>query len=342
MVDKRFAMKNSTSLLFAFLAALFVVSAAPPAAAADKVKLSLAATNDPAYLPFFVAIDKGYYRQLGLDVEPVYVGGGVATPGLISGAIQFSTSTGSAISAILKGAKIKVVMTLSESPPWRLWVTDPGIKSLADLKGKPVGIQSHGDLFEMSMRNLLLKNGMEASAVTYVQLGYGSGPRLAVIKTHSLPAVLLTNLEERIARERGLLGDARMLADISETIRTPNNGLAVSDAMLAEKPDVVERMVRGTLMAVRYIKTQRAGALAVFAKHAKGVAPDVLRGALDEQAEKFLDGGEASLDAWQAELTVRASIVGLKEAPPPQSAFDYAPVKKAAQKLTASGWKAAP
>lgn len=327
-------------MLFAFIVTLFVVSASPPAAAADKVKLSMGATNDPAYLPFFVAMDKGYYKELGLDVEPVYIGGGVATQGLISGAIQFSTSTGSGISAILKGGKIKVVMTLSESPPWRLWVTDPNIKTLADLKGKPVGIQSHGDLFEMSMRNLLLKNGMNGSAVTYVQLGYGSGPRLAVIKKRSLPAVLLTNLEERIARKDDLLGDARMLVDISDVIRAPNNGLAVSEALLADKPDVVERMMRGTLMAVRYIKTQREGAQAIFAMHAKGVAPDVLRGALDEQAAKFLDGGEASLDAWKAELAVRASIVGLKEAPPPQSAFDYTLVKKAAQKLAASGWKA--
>jgi ABC-type nitrate/sulfonate/bicarbonate transport system substrate-binding protein len=152
--------------------------------------------------------------------------------------------------------------------------------------------------------------------------------------------VLLTNLEERIARKGDLLGGARMLVDISSVIRAPNNGLAVSEAMLADKPDVVERMVRGTLMAVRYIKTQPEGALAVFAKHAKGVAPDVLGGALDEQAAKFLDNGEASLDAWKAELAVRASIVGLKEPPPPQSVFDYTLVKKAAQKLAASGWQA--
>ena len=212
--------------------------ALPPASAADKVKLSLAATNDPAYLPFFVAIDKGYYKALGLDVQPMYVGGGIATPGLISGAIEFSTSTGSAISAIIKGGKLKVVMTLSESPPWKLWVTDPSIKTLADLKGKAIGIQSHGDLFEMSMRNLLMQHGMSGDAVTYVQLGFGSAPRLAVIRKRSLPAVLLTNLEERIGRKDHLLGNAHMLVDISSVIRSPNNGLAVSDALLAKQPGV--------------------------------------------------------------------------------------------------------
>ncbi len=151
--------------------------------------------------------------------------------------------------------------------------------------------------------------------------------------------MLLTNLEERIARKNHLLGNAKMLVDISQVIHAPNNGLAVSNALLANKPGLVERMLRGTLMAVRYVKTQRAGALAIFAKHAKGVAPDVLRGAMDEQADKFLDNGEASLEAWKSELAVRASIVGLKEAPAPQTVFDYALVQQAAKKLTASGWK---
>ena len=318
-----------------------IIGAAASASAADKVKLSLGATNDPAYLPFFVAIDKGYYKQLGLDVEPLYVGGGVATPGLISGAIQFSTSTGSAINAILKGAKIRVVMTLSESPPWKLWATDPAIKTLADLKGKAVGIQSSGDLFEMSMRSLLVQHGMSGNAVTYVRLGYGSGPRMAAIQKRLLPAVLLTNMEERIARKKHLLSGCHMLADISRDVRAPNNGLAVSQAMLAKEPGVVERMIRGTLMAVRYIKSRREGALAVFAAHANGVAPDVLRGALDDEAPEFLDGGEASLQAWNAELAARASIMGLKTIPAAPSVFDYTLVRKSAAALKASGWQAA-
>lgn len=62
---------------------------------------------------------------------------------------------------------------------------------------------------------------------------------------------------------------------------------------------------------------------------------------MDDQAAKFLDSGEASLAAWKSELAVRASIVGLKQAPAPQSVFDYALVKQAAKKLNASGWKAA-
>src|SRR5450631_451639 len=149
-------MSFASRFVFMLMALAAVGTAVSRAAAADKVSVSLAATDDPVYLPNFIAIDKGYYQQLGLDVEIIYAGGGIATPGLMSGSLDFSTSTGSAVSAILKGAALKIIMTLSESVPFRLWATQPDISTLQDLRGKAVGVQTRGDLFELSMRAALL------------------------------------------------------------------------------------------------------------------------------------------------------------------------------------------
>jgi len=315
----------------------------PSAAAADKVRISLADTSDPAYLPFFVAIDKGYYRDLGLDVDVVYVGGGIATPALLSGSLEFSTSTGSAVSAILKGAALKVVMTLTDRVPWKLWATGPAIKTLQDLRGGSVGVQTRGDLFEMSMRTVLMQAGMDGDAVRYAQLGFGSGARIAAIEQGMLSAVMLTNLEERIVRERGMLGKAHVLVDISHDIRAPNNGLVASDRLIAGNPSLVERMLRGTLMAMQYIKTRRAGALRIYAAHAPKLSPEVLRGSLDETAATYLDDGQADKTALDSEISVRGSIVGLKAGAVPSSGkvFDYLLVRQAAARLRADRWQPA-
>jgi NitT/TauT family transport system substrate-binding protein len=306
----------------------------------ETVRLSMGSTNDPAYLPFFVAIDKGYYRQLGLDVQPLFVGGGVAIPALLAGSLEFTSSTGSAITAALKGGALKIVMNLSERVPWKLWATRPEITALADMKGKSVGIQTRGDLFDMSMRTVLMDAGMDPDAVRYMALGFGSAARIAAIQKGLLDAVVLTNLEERILRERGELSGAHILVDISHTIRVPNNGLAVSDALLAKNPALVERMVRGTLMAMRYIEVQRKGALKIYAAHAPALSPAVLRGSLDETAGTFLDDGMASLAARQSEIAVRSSIVDLPAArrPSPDKIFDYALVRQAARALQADHW----
>ncbi len=335
MIDVRRCAVACATLLIACLLSLL------PAAAADKVRLSLADKSDPAYLPFFVAIDKGYYRNLGLDVSVLYVGGGVAVPALLSGSLEFTTSTGSAITAILKGAPLKVVMNLSERVPWKLWATRAGIRTLGDLKGKSVGIQTRGDLFEMSMRSALLDAGMDGDAVRYAQLGFGSASRIAAIKQALLPAVMLTNLEERILRERDAVGQAHVLIDLTRTIRAPNNGLAVSDKILASNPALVERMLRGTLMAVEFIRTHRAEALRVMQDHAPELSLDVLGGALDETAANYLGNGMASEAAWKSEIGIRAAIVGLApdKVPPVDKVVDYALVRQASRRLEADGWQ---
>jgi ABC-type nitrate/sulfonate/bicarbonate transport system substrate-binding protein len=233
------------------------------------------------------------------------------------------------------------VMNLSEWVPWKLWATKADIRTLSDLKDRSVGIQTRGDLFEMSMRSALLDAGMDPGAVRYAQLGFGSAARIAAIQQALLPAVMLTNLEERILRERDAVGGAHVLINLTRTIRAPNNRLAVSDELLASNPSLVERILRGTLMAVEFIRMRRAGALRVMQAHAPDLSLDVLGGALDETAAGYLRNGMASESAWESELAIRGSIVGMApdKVPPVIAVVDYSLVKQASQRLTADGWQ---
>lgn len=327
--------------IFLKLALLLAAAlSADQASAADKVKLSLAANDDVAYLPFFVAIDKGYYQQLGLDVEIVHLGGGIATPALLSGRLDFSTSTASATNAILSGAALKIAMSLTESVPWKLWSARPEIKSLHDLKGKAVGVQTRGDLFELSMRAVLIKAGLPEDFVAYVPLGVGNAQRLGIIQSGSLPAVLLTNFEENIARERGLLGRARMLVDISREIPIPNNGLATSDKLLQTQPSLAERAARGTLMGVWYVKAQREGAVRIFSNRVPDVSLNILRQSIDELATVMLDEGMAKQSTQEAEIALRSAMFSPSLLTAPASkVFDYRAVMQAAAHLRATNWK---
>jgi NitT/TauT family transport system substrate-binding protein len=335
---ERAIMRSARSIALAL--AMIAQAITASASAADKVKVSLAATDDAVYLPYFIAIDKGYYQALDLDVEVVHLGGGMATPALLSGSLDFSTSTGSAMSAVLNGAGLNVVMTLSESVPWKLWSTEPEVKTLADLKDKRVGVQTRGDLFELSMRAVLLKAGLPADSVVYVPLGFGRMQRMAIAKSGTISGIMLTNFEENIARDSGVLRSAHMLVDLGKEIRIPNNGVATSQKFLLAHPTIVERFVRGTLMGMRYLKTQREGTLRIFAKRVPTVPPDVLRASIDETAAVLLDDGMTSRAIQQAELALRSAMLGQspQRAPSPEQVFDYAMVRRAAETLKASNW----
>jgi hypothetical protein len=98
---------------FLALALIGFVSAATAidgvALAEEKVRFSVAAVTG-SYMDEFVAIEKGYHRDEGLSVEMIRAGGGIATQALIAGDLHFSTSAGSALSAMLRGAEVKVIV----------------------------------------------------------------------------------------------------------------------------------------------------------------------------------------------------------------------------------------
>ncbi len=99
-------------------------------------------------------------------------GGGVATPALISGDLQFSGSPSVALSADMKGAKLKAIFVGSDQSGFQLWV-QPEIKKFEDLKGKQIGIISRGDTTEIGLRYILAKRNLPADFLAYTPLGTG-------------------------------------------------------------------------------------------------------------------------------------------------------------------------
>ena len=94
-----------------------------------------AAPGGAVYAPFFIAIEKGYLREEGLEMEMLKAGGGAASPEISAGDIQYSTSAASSVSATLKGAPLKVVYTNSDRPGYELWSSSDSIQTMADLVG---------------------------------------------------------------------------------------------------------------------------------------------------------------------------------------------------------------
>ena len=103
-------------------AAALLLGSAQQAAALDTVKMTIAAFSTN-YAPFFNAIEEGYFKEEGIEAEIVKAGGGVATPALLSGQFDFSTSESSAFSAIMKGGPLKVIVIEANRAPFQLWST---------------------------------------------------------------------------------------------------------------------------------------------------------------------------------------------------------------------------
>ena len=307
-------------------------------AGAESVKVSYPDLTG-SLLFLFTAVDKGYYAAEGIEPDLVEAGGGVATPALISGDLSFSTSGSTAISAILKGARLKVLLVGQDRPDWQLWATKPDITRFEDLKGQQVGIISRGDTGEIALRYLLKIRKLPEDFIAFTPFGSSQSARLAIISSGSLPASLIHPADIDALKSVGGLKTAHLLIDTAEMVRSTFNGLATSDALIRSKPDLVLRFVRATMKGMAYVRQHREPSIARFVKDLKGT-PDGAARSYDQLRPLMAETATIAPDAQATELALRGDMLHLAadKLPPPAAVFDFSFADKVSAQFKAEGW----
>ena len=148
-----------------------------PAAAQGRRRVRLAFCSQLlCVIPYEVARSLGYFAEEGLDVELVYMRGGTAAmQALVGGAVDYAaTSFDVALSAFARGAKIVRFFTTGRLPLFAL-ATSPKragtIRTLADLRGKTVGVSAIGNADHLLLVYLLRRAGVDPDSVRYATLG---------------------------------------------------------------------------------------------------------------------------------------------------------------------------
>ena len=329
------SIKQMIAFVGALASAVLLRDVADAATAEEKVRFSVAAVTG-SYMDEFVAIEKGYHREEGLAVEMIRAGGGIATQALIAGDLHFSTSAGSALSAMLRGAEIKVVYTNIDRPGYQLWSAQPEIRTLKDLVGKKIGVTSRGDTQELSVRLLLRKHGINANAVVYIPVGFG-GTRLAALQAGTVDAVPLGAGDFAQLKEP----KGHMLGDTEKEIRFAYVGVAVSSRLLARQPNLVERFLRGVIKGREYARRYREQTIPILGKYTQRKR-EFNEFDYDSTLPVLTAEGWVSDDILKEDVTMRAELVGVQ--PPADYAkfFDYSIAKRIYGDLKRTGWKPTP
>src|SRR5690242_8024936 len=89
-----------------------------------KIKVDYASYT-AVYAPFFIATDKGYLAEEGLEMEMIDAPGTTGIAAVLAGETQFTTSASSSLSAILTGSPMKIVYTNADRPGFELWSSGP-------------------------------------------------------------------------------------------------------------------------------------------------------------------------------------------------------------------------
>ena len=228
--------------------------------AADRVRFAYPAKS-LNYLPITLGRDKGIFQSENIDLQMILVASTIQVAALTTGDIDFSGAQSQVMAGAARGLAVKVVGFLTVKPSFWL-MAKPEIKSMAELKGKVIGITAIGSSTDTLARFLIAKHGlMPDRDVAF--LGTGTTANiLTSMKAGTVDAGVLSPPFNAWGKQLGY----RTLAYFGDYVEQSLSGLGTSDKLIREKPELVRRMLGATIKSLRYIQQRPAETMQFIAK----------------------------------------------------------------------------
>lgn len=242
----------------------------PAWADAKKVTLSYSAVS-MTWFPVKVAVEKGFFRQEGLEPQLIQMNGNVATVALANGHIDFSLNISPVLNGAIQGLGTKLVAALNSRPFFSLVVRSE-INSPADLKGKTFAVSSFGNtqaiLTEKHLQHFGLKKG------DYQLLALGATPaRIAAMEKNLVQGSLMPLPANVQMENRGY----RILGNTAEIIVHPIAGLGVHEEKIKKDPEVIRKTLRASLRSLQLLQTTPKDTLKILMDWGRASEKDALR-----------------------------------------------------------------
>lgn len=228
------------------------------------------------HAPLFTAIEKGYYKEEGLNVKIVPTNGTAAAIQMVeSGAAQLGfIDVPSLVIARANGSTVKVVSVIYQKAPFTIFSLDPGanVMQLKDLEGLKVGTGS-GSFVSNIAKAMMRKNGLDPDKLETVNVEPSA--RVAMLASRNIPSVDFyimskPGIERAVkdAKVRSLL-----LADFGLDLYS--NGIGAKESYLKENPEIVKKFVRATLRGYQYAFQHKKEAAELIRRTAKALNDEI-------------------------------------------------------------------
>jgi NitT/TauT family transport system substrate-binding protein len=281
-------------------------------------------------MPYVIARDRGFFREEGLDVEFIFMKAIQTVQAMLAGGVDFGTATGTAISAAVNGADVRVVFALTDKPSFDM-IAQSNITNVQQMRGKKLGISAPGSLTEILARQILLVNKIPLDQVTMLSLGTSDVTYVA-LKAGTIDATMLQVPQNLIAQEEGY----RRIASGADVYRAVQGGLTTTKAVISERPEVVTRVIRATQKALSLIRNDKKftvdfikGPFLDLGKDRDKYAERVY----DTAVQFYLQSGMVDEKLQRDMIATASQRVKPKDPVPPQRVFDFSVAQKVADSL---------
>ncbi|HVN55275.1 MAG TPA: ABC transporter substrate-binding protein [Anaerolineaceae bacterium] len=240
-----------------------------PAGKLTRIRLPVGYIPDIQFAPLYVAMEKGYYREAGLDVQLDYSMEINAVTLTGAGDIQFAIVSGEQV-LLGRSQGLPIVYTMAWFQDYPVGVASKkgaGILKPQDLMGKKIGTPALSGASYIGLRAILNAGGLKETDVTLDTIGFNQVEALAAGREDAV-VVYVTN--EPIQLEaRGFPVDVLRVADYLKLV---SNGLITNEDTLKNNPDLVRRMVRATLRGITEAVNNPDEAYKISQKYVEGLS----------------------------------------------------------------------
>ncbi|MBI3436062.1 MAG: ABC transporter substrate-binding protein [Proteobacteria bacterium] len=266
----------SASLLLGGGVTGVALAQAPAAKKMTDITFSLDFIVLGRHAPFYVAIDKGFFREEGINVNIIPAKGTAqGIQNVESGIAQIGfIDVASLVVARAQGATVKVVSVIYQKAPYCFFSLDPGsnVRSLKDFEGLTVGSHA-GSYISNIAKAMMRKNGLDPNKLTVESIEPSA--RIAMLATRKVPAIDFFVITKP-AMERAVK-DARVVTFLfaDHGLDLYSNGIGAKESFLKENPDVMKGFVQAALKGYQYSFKHPREAAEIIQKHAKALNNDI-------------------------------------------------------------------
>ncbi|HEX9787755.1 MAG TPA: ABC transporter substrate-binding protein [Candidatus Binatia bacterium] len=257
-------------IVFAAVLTLSFAKSDGAALAAEQIKFVLPG-NSMGYLPLFVAVHRGFFKDEGLDIELPRLVPAMAHNALLAGEAHYHGLADSGLRLAARGLPLKAIFYGADRPMYYL-VAQKDIRSVTELKGKRIGVSQFGGTSDLSARLALRHYGIEPEKdAILIQIG-AEAVRMAALRAGSVSAIIVPVPAVAILKREGF----NEVSFVGDVVEFASNGYTTTDQRIKEHPQEVKKVVRSLYRGLRYAKENPEGTIAVIQREWK-VDPEIAK-----------------------------------------------------------------
>jgi NitT/TauT family transport system substrate-binding protein len=283
--------RKARSVVVATLAIMAAMTAAPSSGTAEPLRVGKAGREAFSFVPVDVGAEVGIFKKHGLDLEISSFGGEAKLQqGMAADSVDIALSSGPGLAFIVKGSPIKGIAAMAGPPLlFALMVrTDDTVKTVADLKGKRVGVSTVGSVTSWIVSEVSRQNGWGFDGVSQVPIG-DDATRIAALRTRSIDAAIV-NLA--VALNFVQRGEGRVLLRFNDLLKDFHvHVIFATDKAIAAKPETLRSFLHGWFETIAFMRATKPETVRI-AKDIMGTDETTAGMIYDELMPMFSDTGK--------------------------------------------------